>query len=37
MPTNEKKIIEEEEDTLDCVKTIGNELHFYGEITQEIR
>ena len=35
MPTNEKKIIEEEEDTLDCVKTIGNELHFYGEITQE--
>lgn len=35
MPTNEKKILDEDDDTLDCVKTIGNELHFYGEITQE--
>ena len=35
MPTNKEKIIDDEEDTLDCVKTIGNEIHFYGEISQE--
>ena len=35
MPTNDKKILDDDDDTIDCVKTIGNELHFYGEITQE--
>ena len=35
MPTKKEKILDGEEDTLDCVKTIGNEIHFYGEISQE--
>jgi ATP-dependent protease ClpP protease subunit len=34
MPMNKEKV-DDDEDTLDCVKTIGNEIHFYGEISQE--
>jgi ATP-dependent protease ClpP protease subunit len=32
---NKEKLIEEEEEVSECTKTIGNELHFYGDITPE--
>jgi ATP-dependent protease ClpP protease subunit len=34
MPMNKEKH-EEEEEVSECTKTIGNELHFYGDITPE--
>jgi ATP-dependent protease ClpP protease subunit len=34
MPMNKEKS-EEDEDASECTKTIGNELHFYGDITPE--
>ena len=34
MPMNKEKS-EEDEDATECTKTIGNELHFYGDITPE--
>lgn len=34
MPMNKEKV-DDDDDSLDCTKTIGNEIHFYGEITPE--
>jgi len=34
MPMNKEKS-EEDDDATECTKTIGNELHFYGDITPE--
>jgi ATP-dependent protease ClpP protease subunit len=34
MPANKGKLIEEDDEP-ECTKTIGNEIHFYGEITPE--
>src|SRR6056300_33863 len=34
MPTNKEKV-DDDDEALDCTKTIGNEIHFYGEITPE--